>query len=252
MSDKEETMMEKAERNLPKAAHILMGAVPYYSQLVGLMEFATGQDQASLHRKLQERFEKLLTNFQDHKNSVEKALQEHGKKLDELDELQETLIFQRLAKETFETVAPEKQRALMNIAARQYDPTLGSLSTRQYWWDEISQLSQIELYSIQLIGTKKIFISGRGEHVYRSKVKSDKVGHNLTIDDVDEVICNMRERTAVIESIQELRRKKTFWIVDSYQGIRPINNQNFNVFFLDYNGLALLEAMSLPKPPDTP
>lgn len=72
-------------------------------------------------------------------------LEAQGKKLDELGAVQTVVLTRAVAQSTTEAKTRQKRNAVLNAAARQFDPTRGDAAARQYWLGRVRSLPEVDL-----------------------------------------------------------------------------------------------------------
>jgi hypothetical protein len=75
-----------------------------------------------------------------------------GKPPERPDPLRTNAVFSDFAKSVSTAITPAKRVALVNAAARQFDPDAGDASTRAYWFARVKALSDVQVLLIQLLG----------------------------------------------------------------------------------------------------
>jgi hypothetical protein len=74
------------------------------------------------------------------------------KKVDRQDSLSQERIFSEFADSVVGARTPEKRTALVHATARQFDPTAGEPSVRAYWMRRVSDMPDLEIRFVQLLG----------------------------------------------------------------------------------------------------
>lgn len=77
-----------------------------------------------------------------------------GQKLEELGTIRTVGLVREVAQATTEARSPEKSEAILNAAARQFDPTAGSAAARAHWFAEVRRLTDVEVVAIQLLARR--------------------------------------------------------------------------------------------------
>jgi hypothetical protein len=112
-------------------------------------------------------------------------LERQGKHLEELGAIRTTNVSRIFAMAVTEATSPGKVAALVNAAARQFDPTFGTPAARSHWFSIVRSLSDIELQLILLAHEHgSIAFDGKPFHVnlhHKTAAPIDEIGLEDTI-----------------------------------------------------------------------
>jgi hypothetical protein len=147
-------MADRFEEVTGKLALVAVKQVPMLGVIVEAVEAllppnaderlkaAIAEDMGDTLIKLQQKVEQLAAR-----------LESNGQKLDDLGPIRTVHVARDVAESTAQARSPEKREAVLNAAARQFDPNL-SASARAHWLAVVRQLSDIEIAAIRVLHTE--------------------------------------------------------------------------------------------------
>lgn len=104
-----------------------------------------------LRQAIEEDASNQLIDLQTRVSIIEKQLATEGKKLDQPGAIRTTMLAHRMAEAFGSAYSDVKRDAVANAAARQFDPRMGEQGARKYWFDRVAQLSDLQVWALQLL-----------------------------------------------------------------------------------------------------
>jgi hypothetical protein len=92
-----------------------------------------------------------VTRLTERIGKIEERLEAEGRSSEPLDTIRANVVFSEFAKGVSEAATPAKRAALVNAAARQFDPDFGEPSVRAHWLRRVRSLSDLEIRVLELI-----------------------------------------------------------------------------------------------------
>lgn len=117
------------------------------------LEWLRASANANDGRVFEARFSALedqVTRLDEEVRKVKAELAAEGKQADRQDFLSQEAVYSDFARAVADAHTPEKREALVNAAAHQFDPRLGSPEVRQYWFDVVRSLADVEIWALRL------------------------------------------------------------------------------------------------------
>jgi hypothetical protein len=174
-----------------------------FGALTGAVVVRTGVDwfQRRANKNDDSLYEARLSAMEDEFGKLDERVRKlearraaEGGKLDRDDLLSREAVYSEFAKGVTEAATPEKRLALVNAAARQFDPIAGLPSVREYWFKRVRALPDLELQVVRILHEHNaiafngaIFAvhpaprgPGRGEHI-AGFIRSEVVAIEVTV-----------------------------------------------------------------------
>jgi hypothetical protein len=160
------TNMDKVER--VTAALVTESAitlVPGAGILKAAFEaFFDGDFSTRFNRAVRECLQDQVHDLETAVRKLQAALDEQGRKLDELDPIGYRRLMEEFVKSIANSITPAQRSALVNATARLFDPSLGPLSLRHHWLHVVQSLSDAEIETMLLMRDGAIWLGG-ADHV---------------------------------------------------------------------------------------
>jgi hypothetical protein len=136
-----------------KIAHALarqgIAALPFGSLVLNVAETFVNNADKNIQVALGQELLGDVLRLNSKVDELDTKLAAHSKQLDELGLLRTIAIFEEFLRAFSRARGDEKRDALLNIAARQFDPTLGSLPFRQRWFDAVASLGDTQIAALR-------------------------------------------------------------------------------------------------------
>ncbi len=176
-------------------------------------------------------YQDMVHGLQERVNRLEEALAKHGKRLDDLGPLRTRRLVVDWAEAVREAEGETKRNSVSNAAARQFDPDWHTVDVRKYWFDQVTQLSDLEVRAIQMLGVYDYvaFAPSSGTLLFGSKgvANGEEASDSLSV--------------ALGASLSELKKRA---IVGSPNMRIRNGNEATETFGISGRSRALLEAIA--------
>lgn len=106
-----------------------------------------------------------VLRVRDEVKAIQERLSKAGKPMDPPDAPTQARVFSDFAEAVAKAATPEKRTALVHAAARQFDPEVGPASVRKYWFDQVRQLSDVQVAAIRLLVRYDAVIQGENDRL---------------------------------------------------------------------------------------
>lgn len=124
--------------------------VPCSNSLTTFLKRVFGDNDAAVAAMASNIRDEILVQVQNDYDELKKAVEFHGKRLDDLDSLTVAGHLDRLGKEMFRTSSEDKRRALVAVTAGQFAP-VGSRGSRHYWLSKVAELTDLQAEAMTML-----------------------------------------------------------------------------------------------------
>lgn len=100
--------------------------------------------------------EDQFTRLDEEVRKVKESLAADGKQADRQDFLSQEAVYSDFARAVSEARTPEKRIALVNVAAHQFDPRLGTPEAREFWFQRVRLLTELQIAFVRLVARTQI------------------------------------------------------------------------------------------------
>jgi len=143
-----------------------------------------------------------VLRVRDEVKALQAARAAQGKPIDAPDAPTQAQIFSDFAEAVANAATPEKRTALVHAAAKQFDPDVGALPVRKYWFNEVRRLDDMEIAALSLLHQHGALVfSGNDTLIYSgTPTPQPKVLTLLFVDRVaiENTIIQLEKRTKLV------------------------------------------------------
>jgi hypothetical protein len=235
-----------------KIAHALarqgIAALPLGSLVLAVAQTFVNDADRNLQEAVKQELLDDVLRLNRKVDELDEKLAAHSKQLDQLGLLRTIAIFEAFLRAFSRTQGNEKREALLNVAARQFDPTLGSLAFRARWFDAVASMDDAQIAAIRMLGGRGsglVFFEGDWSVRRGREHELIKLSRDGPIDPLETIKLEISADEAVALSDVLVDLARSGYVRAARDAARVRDPADGNWFVLTRRGEAIFRAVDL-------